>query len=887
MQVTLVWRPRQALAVLGVLSLVLALLALTPAAGADAAQPELRRLAGADRFGTAAAVAAAEFDASTSDVIIAAGYRFPDSLAAGGLAGRLDAPILLVNEVRDVPTEATLAALEALQPDRLHIAGGPAAVSSALETALARAGTWSVSRFDGRDRYDTAARMAGRFPAQDVDTVIVATGGVAADSLAVGPLAYHAGYPILLTKVDALPDSTAALLGELEPSTVLVLGGERAVSAGVQRAIEQRTGATVVRLAGATRFETAVSIADHAAAHFPEFAGRAAVGVATGYGPPGVGAGGGHVPADALTGAPHGGLRHAPLLPINDVRGEVPDAICGFLTAHRDSIADVTVFGGTQAVSPAVADRLAACAAGAAGSDPAPSGNESLVVTPDDTQLVDGSGGAAVEYSAVGLEPGAEYRIALFPCGNPDEDATVKVGADRYPNRAGASPRGTFTFRDQDLDDVADNAGSTQNGAARILAVASTTVNATQASGTADAGGRLTFRIGGGAGTYDCAVPVVWRDASAGAAGALDLVATTTNSWNRPAEAFGVGGALVLHGGEAATGATVAGDVLFRNDAERLAVLGDGPLLRWGRGGDSYAYGAYSSGALERTAFEQVLSIGDRLAVAGTYSRGGGNQIEITRDRGLNVVRSVQASAGAGAGDVRVSWDYANPPGANYRQFRVHMLEASDLSPVSTKTTGAVQTLNPFDAPKQLDWGGVAPGSYVLRVEGIAGQDPALIGAADSSLLSGVVTVDPAPGSPDPSPPAPLIVRQEVVDDWNPTGILGKSDEVEIAFDQKMTHLEGNTVYFRWSDGQGVYQVSCHPGGQAFCTWEEDSETSDRLRLKLTEAPALVSETGSGLDISGNDALMTVVSTAVRSAEGAAVDLDNSPDRRLNVAPPE
>lgn len=68
---------------------------------------EVVRVAGADRFATAAAVADRFFEPTTSDVILATGLNFPDALGAGAVAGTHESPLLLVN-ASEVPPRVTL-----------------------------------------------------------------------------------------------------------------------------------------------------------------------------------------------------------------------------------------------------------------------------------------------------------------------------------------------------------------------------------------------------------------------------------------------------------------------------------------------------------------------------------------------------------------------------------------------------------------------------------------------------------------------------------------------------------------------------------------------------------------------------------------------------------
>jgi putative cell wall-binding protein len=131
------------------------------------------RIAGTDRFDTARKIAMAIREGglpSAGDpatVFVAAGSHpnpsrgWPDALAAGALAG---ARYLLLVE-RDRLPEATQEALEELNPDKVTIIGGTAAVSEQVEEEL-RSVVDEVERIAGADRYETAWLAAQRAVAE-------------------------------------------------------------------------------------------------------------------------------------------------------------------------------------------------------------------------------------------------------------------------------------------------------------------------------------------------------------------------------------------------------------------------------------------------------------------------------------------------------------------------------------------------------------------------------------------------------------------------------------------------------------------------------------------------------------------------------------------------
>jgi putative cell wall-binding protein len=104
------------------------------------------RLAGADRYETAVAVANATFPSGAGTVFAATGLLFPDALAAVPAAGLAGGPILLVRG-ETVPA-MVLAELDRLDPDAVVLLGStaavPAAVAKAIQHRLGRC--WSATK---------------------------------------------------------------------------------------------------------------------------------------------------------------------------------------------------------------------------------------------------------------------------------------------------------------------------------------------------------------------------------------------------------------------------------------------------------------------------------------------------------------------------------------------------------------------------------------------------------------------------------------------------------------------------------------------------------------------------------------------------------------------
>lgn len=195
------------------------------------ARPKATRLAGADRYSTAAAIASRAFPGYTgvSHVIVACGEdrAQADAIAAAPLAGTLRAPILLTKATSVPPaTASTIKAIAAANGGAVKVVviGGTGSVPSGVFSALdALNGSGSIERIAGADRYAVSAAIARRVAAElgargEVPpAVIVAAGDNAMafyDALAISPSAYASTIPIVLVKRTSVPSVVSKCLTE-------------------------------------------------------------------------------------------------------------------------------------------------------------------------------------------------------------------------------------------------------------------------------------------------------------------------------------------------------------------------------------------------------------------------------------------------------------------------------------------------------------------------------------------------------------------------------------------------------------------------------------------------------------------------------------------------
>ena len=204
---------------------------------------QVARIAGLNRFDTAALIARELVAAGADRIYIAEGSNpdpnrgWPDAVAVSALAAIEGNPILLVT--RDAVPVDTVLALTQLGVSQATVVGGPAAVSDGVLAHLQTI-VPSVERVGGSSRYATSRMLADRTLAAGGSAVqpFIATGRSFPDALAAGPAAAALGSVLLLVDgadLSGSPDSRAWLTEQLPTMTkVVVVGGAASVSGAVE-----------------------------------------------------------------------------------------------------------------------------------------------------------------------------------------------------------------------------------------------------------------------------------------------------------------------------------------------------------------------------------------------------------------------------------------------------------------------------------------------------------------------------------------------------------------------------------------------------------------------------------------------------------------------------
>lgn len=216
------------------------------------------RLAGPDRYATAAAVSVASFDPGVPVVYIANGLNFPDALAAAPVAALQGGPVLLTL-TSSIPGP-TREELQRLEPERIVVVGGTGVVDESVFKALRAFTDGDVERLAGLDRDETAAAISASHFDPGVPAVYIALGRAFPDALAASATAAVEGGPILLTKSFTIPVGTANELIRLQPERIFVVGGPATIPDDILEAFEAFTDGPVQRLAGPDRYGTAAAV---------------------------------------------------------------------------------------------------------------------------------------------------------------------------------------------------------------------------------------------------------------------------------------------------------------------------------------------------------------------------------------------------------------------------------------------------------------------------------------------------------------------------------------------------------------------------------------------------------------------------------------------------
>lgn len=291
--------------------------------------PIISRLAGADRYATAQAIAKGGWQHSNY-AVLAYGENFPDALSAVVLAKKYDAPILLTN-TGSLPS-ATKQTLTDLQVKNVFIIGGTGVISTSVENELQSMGITST-RFSGKDRYDTSIKIAEQISSPS--ELIVTTGEDYPDALSIAPIAGAKQIPIILVPKDYMPASVKNYISTLKVNKTYVIGDSNIIDDNVCNQFPNQE-----RIVGANKYERNVAINKEFDSDF----NTGSFCIATGEGF-----------ADALTGAAYAAKLSGPIILVNNTFSTDTES---YFQERITKANNVYVLGGTGVISDTLIQEL-------------------------------------------------------------------------------------------------------------------------------------------------------------------------------------------------------------------------------------------------------------------------------------------------------------------------------------------------------------------------------------------------------------------------------------------------------------------------------------------------------------------------------------------------
>lgn len=219
-------------------------------------EPVVERLSGKDAIHTSVAVSQKYFSASQPVAYVVNRSAYPDGIVATSMKQK--GPILYTNQ-GSLPA-AVAAELTRLKPKKVIIVGGADIVDNNVVTAIKKVipSTSPIKRLSGADRFATATAVSKANYPNGSNLVYIANGSAYADAIIATQQATQA--PLLYASTDSIKAVTINEIKRLKATKVIIVGGADIVSNTVAQNITKQTGATVTRVSGPNRYDTAVAL---------------------------------------------------------------------------------------------------------------------------------------------------------------------------------------------------------------------------------------------------------------------------------------------------------------------------------------------------------------------------------------------------------------------------------------------------------------------------------------------------------------------------------------------------------------------------------------------------------------------------------------------------
>ncbi|MGN9163433.1 cell wall-binding repeat-containing protein [Clostridium sulfidigenes] len=292
------------------------------------------RLGGKDRYTTALSIAN-KFSSGNkvNSVVLASGMNFPDALAGSVLAGKKDAPILLVGSTAQNSSTMTYIKNNLNSNGTVYILGGKGVISDSVINQIKSIGFKNIKRLGGKDRYDTNLSIVNETNVPKGTNIVVANSMSFADSLSISGIAGAKDMPIFLVN-GSFDTDILAKIKNISPKQIYIVGGTGVVSSSIEKQL--KSIGSVKRLGGSDRYATSLAIAKH----FSTGATNAMVAYGLNF-------------PDALAGSALASKCNAPILLVNNSNAKAQKT---FLDSTK--IKDLYILGDKGVVSDTIVNQL-------------------------------------------------------------------------------------------------------------------------------------------------------------------------------------------------------------------------------------------------------------------------------------------------------------------------------------------------------------------------------------------------------------------------------------------------------------------------------------------------------------------------------------------------
>ncbi|QXE17801.1 cell wall-binding repeat-containing protein [Clostridium sp. 001] len=229
----------------------------------------ISRIYGVNRYETSANISR-QFDSKeVKNVILASGKDFPDALAGSVLSKKLNAPILLMDDVNDPSQYDSLSYIEShvSKDGTIYVLGGDASVSPQVISCLNKLNFNNIKRLGGKNRFETNNSIVDEINPSKGTPVVLVNGLNFPDALSISSVAASKGYPIFMSLSNSIPDSIIQKITSINPSKIYIVGGTGVLDSQVEdqlkNAMAYIKSDDLVRISGSNRYETSIKIANY------------------------------------------------------------------------------------------------------------------------------------------------------------------------------------------------------------------------------------------------------------------------------------------------------------------------------------------------------------------------------------------------------------------------------------------------------------------------------------------------------------------------------------------------------------------------------------------------------------------------------------------------